>query len=55
MAKEIKYGADARAALGRGVDQLAETVRVPLKECRSGQIFRRSPHYQRRCYHCKGN
>ena len=30
MAKEIKYGADARAALGRGVDQLADTVRVTL-------------------------
>ena len=30
MAKEIRYGADARAALGRGVDQLADTVRVTL-------------------------
>ncbi len=30
MAKEIKYGAEARAALGRGVDQLAHTVRVTL-------------------------
>ena len=30
MAKEIKYGAEARAALGRGVDQLANTVRVTL-------------------------
>ena len=30
MAKEIKYGADACAALGRGVDQLADTVRVTL-------------------------
>ena len=30
MAKEIKYGAEARAALGRGVDQLADTVRVTL-------------------------
>ena len=30
MAKEIKYGAEARAALESGVNQLAETVRVTL-------------------------
>ncbi len=30
MAKEIKYGADARAALEQGVNQLADTVRVTL-------------------------
>ncbi len=30
MAKEIKYGAAARAALESGVDQLADTVRVTL-------------------------
>ena len=30
MAKEIKYGAEARSALARGVDQLADTVRVTL-------------------------
>ena len=30
MAKEIKFGADARAALGSGVNQLADTVRVTL-------------------------
>ena len=30
MAKEIKYGADARNALEKGVDQLADTVRVTL-------------------------
>lgn len=30
MAKEIKYGAEAREALGRGVDALANTVRVTL-------------------------
>ena len=30
MAIEIKYGADARAALGAGVDKLANTVRVTL-------------------------
>ena len=29
MAKEIKYGIDARKALEAGVNQLADTVRVP--------------------------
>ena len=30
MAKEIKYGVDARKALESGVNQLADTVRVTL-------------------------
>ena len=30
MAKEIKYGAEARSALESGVNQLADTVRVTL-------------------------
>ena len=30
MAKEIKYGAEARAALEAGVNKLADTVRVTL-------------------------
>ena len=30
MAKEIKYGSEARAALERGVNQLADTVKVTL-------------------------
>ena len=30
MAKQIKYGAEARAALEAGVNQLADTVRVTL-------------------------
>ena len=30
MAKEIKYGAEARNALQNGVNQLADTVRVTL-------------------------
>ena len=30
MAKDIKFGADARAALENGVDKLADTVRVTL-------------------------
>ena len=32
MAKEIKYGAEARAALEAGVNQLADTVRVTLDQ-----------------------
>ena len=30
MAKELKYGTEARAALEAGVDKLADTVRVTL-------------------------
>ena len=30
MAKEIKYGTEARAALEAGVDKLANTVKVTL-------------------------
>ena len=30
MAKDIKYGADAREALESGVNQLADTVKVTL-------------------------
>lgn len=30
MAKEIKYGSEARTALGAGVDKLADTVSVTL-------------------------
>ena len=31
MAKEIKYGVDARTALEAGVDKLADTVINPFK------------------------
>ena len=30
MAKELKYGTEARTALETGVDKLADTVRVTL-------------------------
>ena len=40
MAKEIKYGIDARKALEEGVNKLANTVRVTFrterKKCCSG-------------------
>ena len=42
MAKQIAYGEDARKALKKGVDQLADTVR-------------RSAHHQRRRYDRQGN
>ncbi len=32
MAKEIKFGAEARSALEAGVNQLADTVRVVQRE-----------------------
>ena len=32
MAKEIKYGSEARAALGAGVDKLANTVKSTIKQ-----------------------
>ena len=32
MAKEIKYGAEARAALEAGVDKLANTVRSDRRD-----------------------
>ena len=39
MAKEIKYGSEARTALEKGVNQLADTVksntRTKRKKCRS--------------------
>ena len=54
MAKEIKYGAEARAALEAGVNQLADTVRVTLgPKGRNVVLLRRTPDHQRWCYHCK--
>ena len=70
MAKEIKYGIDARKALEAGVNQLADTVRVTLgpkagkyskgntgaqgQKRGSGQKIHFSPDYKRRRYYCKG-
>ena len=57
MAKEIKFGADARAALEAGVNKLADTVKVTLgpkrkKRC-SRQIFWGSIDHKRWCYNRK--
>ena len=57
MAKEIKYGAEARAALEAGVNQLADTVRVTLGPKGRNVVLDKSfgapPDHQRWCYHCK--
>ncbi len=59
MAKEIKYGAEAREALQNGADKLANTVRVTLgpkgRNVVLGQILWRTSYHQRWCHHCKGN
>ena len=44
MAKEIKYGTEARAALGAGVDKLANTVRVTTDIHKDG-IWNGLKHY----------
>ena len=63
MAKEIKYGAEARNALQNGVNQLADTVRVTLgpkgrnvvldKQYGAPLIIWCSIDYKRWCYDCK--
>ena len=56
MAKQIKYGVEARKALEAGVNQLADTVRVTLgPKGRNVVLDKSSVNYKRRCYHCKGN
>ena len=59
MAKQIKYGVEARKALEAGVNQLADTVRVTLgpkgRNVVLDKSFGASVNYKRRRYHCKGN
>ena len=59
MAKQLKFGEEARRALESGVNQLADTVKVTLgtegQKCCSGQKIRLSVDYKRRCYDCKGD
>lgn len=51
MAKEIKYGAEARSALETGVNQLADTVRVTLgpkgRNVVLDKSFRRAAYHER--------
>ena len=56
MAKEIKYGSEARAALGAGVDKLANTVRVTLGPKGRNVVLDKSygaTHHKRWCYNRK--
>ena len=39
MAKDIKFGAEARQALQAGVDKLADTVRVTLLDLKEETLF----------------
>ena len=56
MAKEIKFGAEARAALERGVNQLADSyIRTERKKRCTGKTIRRSADHKRRCYDRKRN
>ena len=54
MAKEIKYGTEARAALEAGVDKLANTVRVTLGPKGRNVVLDKSlwcsTHHKRWCY-----
>ena len=57
MAKEIKYGVDARTALEAGVDKLADTVRVTLGPKGRNVVLDKQygapPYHKRRCDHRK--
>ena len=58
MAKEIKYGSEARTALAAGVDKLANTVKVTLGPKGRNVVLDKqygAPLITRRCYHCKGD
>ena len=52
MAKQIIYGEEARKALERGINQLADTVKITLgpkgRNVRPRQEVRRAPDNQRR-------
>lgn len=55
MAKQILFNEDARRALGKGVDALANAVKVTLgpkgRNVVLDKKIRGSDDYQRRCYH----
>ena len=57
MAKQIKYGAEARKALEAGVNQLADTVRVTLgpkgRNVVLDKVLRCTADHQRWRYHRK--
>ena len=51
MAKQIAYGEEARKSLMRGIDQLADTVKITLGP-KGRNVVRRSAHHKRRCNNC---
>ena len=58
MAKEIKYGVEARKALESGVNQLADTVRVTLGPKGRNVVLDKSfgsAYHKRRRDHRKGD
>ena len=59
MAKQIKYGDDARKALEKGVNTLADTVKITLgpkgRNVVLDKKIRRSFNHQRRRDHRKRN
>ena len=59
MAKELMYGMDARNALLRGVDKLADTVKITLGPKGRNVVLekevRRTDDHQRRCYDRQGD
>ena len=54
MAKQILFNEDARRALGKGVDALANAVKVTLGPKGRNVVLDKKfgDHYQRWCYHC---
>ena len=53
MAKEIKYDMDARDLLKKGVDELANAVKVTLgPKGRNVIIEKKSSHHERWCNGC---
>ena len=58
MAKQIIYGEEARKAIERGVNQLADTVKITSAPRAATSFWTRSSallDYERRRYHRKGN
>ena len=50
MAKQIKYGQDARHALESGINQLANTVKITLGPKKSVEEIRESAREALRCF-----
>lgn len=59
MAKDIKYGEEARKSLQSGIDKLADTVKITLgpkgRNVVLDKKFGCASHYKRRRNNCQGN